>query len=478
MRKIQYIVVGMVFLFSSCSNEFLDLYPQTSLNESNFYQSEEEFVLLVNGSYVPMRNMGKTVYWDISEVKSDNMTMQSRNTNIEHGHADNFLYSSANIVPESFWDNTYSGIYNANRAITAIEGIDRVWSKAGLRERSLGEAYFLRAFYYFDLVRQFGGIPIVTEEVSGEEAVGIKRSSVEEVYQLIVTDLETAIAHLENMGDTEEKGRASLGAAEALLGKVYLTRKDYAAAETYLARVIESARYGLLADYADVFDSSSKDYYETIFSIQYAESAANLSNQFIFYNAPNTSEGEITGRPNVALQVSRSLRPTPELIDAFEEGDKRFPVSIGFWTGPDATGEVREFAYCNKYKGPQTATLGWSGDNFPLLRYSDVLLMYAEVLNELGRTAEAIPYVQQVRNRAGLTRDLTGTGKAELTTLLENERQVEFCFENQRWYDLVRTERAIDVMRAQGKNIQPHHLLTPIPGTQIFINQLQQNPGY
>src|SRR5690606_2438020 len=110
-----------------------------------------------------------------------------------------------------------------------------------------------------------------------------------------------------------------------------------------------------------------------------------------------------------------------------------------------------------------TATLGWSGDNFPILRYSDVLLMYAEVLNEVGRTTEAIPFVEQVRHRAGLMGDLSGLTKVQLTSLIEQERHVEFCFENQRWYDLLRTDRALEVLRAQGKKIQPFHQLAPIP---------------
>jgi len=476
--KTKYIIFCAAILFASCSQDFLELYPETSLNENNFYQSDEEFVLLVNGSYIPLRNLGKTVHWYISEVKSDNMDLQSGNTNIELYHNNEFLYNSSSTTYESYWNNTYSGIYNCNKAIEALETVKHNWENPALKERSLGEVYFLRALYYFNLVRQYGGVPIVTKGITGDEAVGIKRSTEEDVYDLIIADLNEAIEHLANMGDTGEPGRVNLGAAQALLGKVYLNLKVYSAAETQLYDVIQSKNFGLLPNYADVFDPRNKDYYETLFAIQYSESAAELSNSFIFFNAPVTSGGEVTNRPNVALSTSAAIKPSTELIGAFEKGDERYSVSIGIWTGPDANGDIKDFAYCAKYKGPQTASLGWCGDNFPILRYSDVLLMYAEALNEQGRTEEAISYVEEVRHRANLMNDISGLSKAELTVLIEHERQVEFCFENQRWYDLVRTGRAIEVMRAQGKDIQSYQLLAPIPGEQVKINQIEQNPGY
>ncbi len=476
--KIYPIILAAAIFCCSCSNSFLDLYPETSLNEANYYQSDEEFILLVNSSYIPLRNLGRTVNWDLNEVKSDNMTVQELNTNIEQFRSDGFTLSPASTTHESFWNNSYAGIYNCNTAIRALETTDRAWTNPYLKNRSLGEAYFLRAHYYFDLVRQFGGVPLVTREITGQEAVAIKRSTVAEVYAQIITDLETAIEHLGDIGDTGELGRANIGAAQALLGKVHLTAKNFAAAEHSLREVIESGHHGLLPNYADVFDPGNKDFYETLFAIQYSESSAGLSNNFIFFNAPATSGGEVTGRPNVALPVSISIRPTNELLAAFEEGDQRYDVSIGRWIGPDVNGIEDEFFYCAKYKGPQTATLGWSGDNFPILRYSDVLLMFAEALNAQGRTTEAIPFVKEVRERAGLSDDISGLSKSQLAALIERERQVEFCFENQRWYDLLRTDRALEVLRAQGKNIQPHHLLAPIPAEQVLINQLEQNPVY
>lgn len=158
--------------------------------------------------------------------------------------------------------------------------------------------------------------------------------------------------------------------------------------------------------------------------------------------------------------------------------DKRKEVSINYWTGPDWNGVVAAIPYCSKYKPPQSSPLNWAGDNFPVLRYSDVLLMYAEVLNSQGRTMEAIPYVYMVRERSGLIGSLSGLSQKELDLLIEKERMVEFCFENQRWYDLIRRGRALEVMRDHGIEMTENQLLAALPGEQILINKLPQNPGY
>jgi hypothetical protein len=233
-----------------------------------------------------------------------------------------------------------------------------------------------------------------------------------------------------------------------------------------------------LPNYADLFNPANKDFKETIFSVQYSESSAALSNQFIFFNAPYTSKGEVTNRPNIALALAGNLRPTPDLINSFEEGDRRKEVSISYWTGPDWDGVVAAIPYCSKYKPPHSSPLNWAGDNFPILRYSDILLMYAEVLNSQARTIEAIPYVDMVRERAGLVGSISGLSQNELDLLIEKERMLEFCFENQRWYDLVRRGRAVEVMSAHGIEMAATQLLAALPGEQILINKLQQNPGY
>lgn len=492
MKKLLYIL--LLFIICSCSHDFLEIYPKTTLSEGNFYQSQEEFILLANGCYIPLREYEKNTHWVLSELISDNTSFQY---NIKTGEAvrgiiDQFIITADNRAYADFWNLSYNGINRCNKLLLEIDRPEVEWSDPGYKSRSSGEALFLRALYYFNLVRQFGGVPLVLNPISAQDALQITRSAEGEIYASIINDLKSAIEQFSMATELEENGRANLYASYALLGKVYLTLKEYGNAEVSLKTVIDSNQYFLLSNYADLFDPSNKDYNETIFSVQYSENSRELSNRFIFMFAPWTSEGNITMRPNINIISAGWNQPTQDLLDAFEEGDKRKEVSIKFWNGPDWDGVVRDIPYTGKFKPPISAPDDRTGDNFPVLRYSDVLLMYAEVLNELGRTGEAITYVQQVRERAGLTAPLTGYDKTRLEDLIAKERQVEFCFENQRWYDLKRTDKATEVMTTHGQRelgqkdflyngayeIDAHKLLAPLPAEQILINNLEQNPGY
>ena len=494
MKKIIFVVA--ICILTACSKDFLERYPITSLNEGNFYQTEPEYILLANGCYVPMRNFYKNL-WVITEVHSDNTSGQQHSDEgsfRSNGVVDCFLVEAGTAPYSNFWDAAYNGINRCNKLLKEIDRPEVIWSKESYKERCTGEALFLRALYYFDLVRQFGRIPLVLKTITPSEALEIKRTAVDQVYGNIIKDLEEAISHFSLSTDVVENGRANLGASQALLGKVYLTMHEYSKAETALKTVIQSGKYSLLLNYSDLYNPSKKDYKETIFAIQYSEASSETANSFIFSFAPTASKGAITQRPAINITSSSNgwNQPTQDLINAFEPGDLRKNVSIGFWTGKDWDGITKTIAYCNKYKPPISAPDARCSDNWPIIRYADVLLMYAEVLNNQGKTGEAIPYVQQVRNRAGLTSPLSGYNQAALDALIANERRVELCFENHRWYDLVRTGKAIEVMTAHGireKILKPWYpansfvinenkLLAPIPLLQVTVNKLEQNPGY
>lgn len=495
MKKILYLL--FLSVLSSCSGDFLRNYPVTSLNEGNFYQTESQYILLANGCYVPMRDYEKEEHWVISEVASDNGSFQYNPTgssSYPRQDIDEFLATSSNENYAGFWKDSYNGITRCNKLLSEMDRPGVSWSKASYKERCSGEALFLRALYYFNLVRQFGGVPLVTEPITSIEAVGIKRSTDVQIYDQIIADLKLAVTHFTNAKDVEENGRANLGAANSLLGKVLLTLHKYDEAEPVLKSVIDSKTYDLLAKYADVFNPSVKDYKETIFGIQYSENSVALSQKFIFWFAPWTSAGDVTLRPKIKNNSALYgwNQPTDDLINAFEAGDQRKAVAIGFWNGKDWDGVKRLVPYCAKYKAPISAPDARCGDNLPVIRYSDVLLMYAEVLNELGRLTEALPYVLKVRQRAGLMNALTGYDKTTLAALIAKERQVELCFENQRWYDLKRTGKALEVMAAHGIRekakktflypnsfeMSEFKLLAPIPVDQVYVNKIDQNPGY
>ncbi|CAK7053438.1 MAG: SusD-like protein P2 [Parabacteroides sp.] len=495
MKNIIYIV--LLLMVTACSGSFLEIYPETTLNEKNFLNSENEFILLANGCYIPMRNYEKQTHWVIAELSSDNTSFQH---NPNDGGAwpreviDQFQVESSNTIYGDFWNASYNGITRCNKLIYELGRTSILWDNELYKDRCAGEALFLRALYYFNLVRQFGGVPLVLEPIDSKEAVNIKRSSEQEVYDRIVADLLLAGSHFQKAVNVEENGRASYASVMALLGKVYLTLHKYKEAEFSLKSVIDLKKYILLPDYANLFNPSNKDFKETIFSVQYSENSADLANRFIFVFAPWTSGGEVTQRPNIKINQGwhGCNLPTEDLIKAFEPGDKRKDVSIGVWIGKDWDDVVRPISYCAKYKPPVSAPDDRCSDNFPVLRYSDVLLMYAEALNEQGRTVEAIPYVEQVRNRAGLMNSLAGYDKVSLENLIAKERQVEFCFENQRWYDLKRTGKALQVLKEHGIrekamksflspnsfNMSEYKLLAPIPAEQILINKIEQNPGY
>jgi len=492
MKKLLYII--SLFTLCSCSHDFLEIYPDTTLSEGNFYQSQEQFIILANGCYIPLRDNEKNTHWVVSELISDNTSFQYNNRTGEavRGVIDQFIITSDNRAYADFWNFSYNGINRCNKLLLEIERPEVKWSDLAYKNRSSGEALFLRALYYFNLVRQFSGVPLVLTPISAPEALKIGRSTEDEVYTSIINDLNSAIAQFEGATKVEENGRANLYSSYALLGKVYLTRKDYVNAESVLKKVIESNKYSLLPNYADLFDSGKKDFKETIFSVQYSENNRELSNRFIFIFAPWTSAGSITQRPAINMISAGWNMPTTDLLNAFEVGDLRKDVSIKIWNGPDWDGVVRNIPYTGKFKRPIAAPDDRTGDNLPVLRYSDVLLMFAEALNEQGRTGEAINYVQQVRSRAGLKAPLVGYDKTKLEDLIAKERQVEFCFENQRWYDLKRTGKAVEVMTSHGLReisekdflfnsayqINANKLLAPLPAEQILINNLIQNPGY
>jgi hypothetical protein len=207
MKNICYLLI--LCLLTGCKNSFLELYPETTLNESNFYKSETEFILLANGCYVPLRNLEKVDHWVMAELPSDNASFQYSTVTGEasKGVIDQFIMATSNVAYSNFWNTSYNGITRCNKLLKEIERPEVSWSKTSFKERCSGEAKFLRALYYFNLVRQYGGVPIVLTEITSKEAVEIKRSTEQEVYGIIEKDLADAINHFKVAKDVEENGR-------------------------------------------------------------------------------------------------------------------------------------------------------------------------------------------------------------------------------------------------------------------------------
>ena len=494
--------------FGSCSSDFLNLSPQNNSNEGTFFKTEAQFTQALNGAYSGLRTLSARQGYLMGEMRSDNTHytryLTDRGIHIQYReNIADFIVDNQNQWVGEMWNGCYSGIARCNTLIGRLE-------KAGMSEaftnKTIGQAKFMRALFYFQLVQCFGGVPLYLTEVTSAENAFIGRSTVDEVYTQIIADANEAIGKLSPVV-FPQNGAATQGAARMLLAYALMTKptRDYAGAEAQLKEIMKQG-YELQSSYADVFEPSKKNGKESIFDIQYQMGDQGQQSDWLYYFMPKSQEGKlITGVPisNTMLTGGWNV-PTPAMIDSYEKGDLRLDPSIAIAAGTDDNGLMimegvykvgdpaiknhkTSIPFVNKYRHAHNKTEN-TDDNWPVYRYADALLLMAECLVEQGRAGEAVPYVNQVRTRAGLP--TVATANADVVA---NERKHELAFENHRWYDLVRTGKAIEVMTAYGKyiktvdkdlpertyQIKPEYLLYPIPYRELQINSLlTPNPGY
>ncbi len=480
-------LVVMGLIIQGCSKNFIELNPISNANEGNFYKTQDDFLNAIYGAYATLKTSGQ--YDDdmqlVGDLRSDNTEMgTTASTRFSYYDLTQFNVQSTSPIVESIWNDNYVGIRDVNMILDRIVDADIPQDVKG---RITGEAQFLRGLFYFNLVRVFGKVPLVTKSLKTiEEAYSYGRADVADVYKQIVTDLTAAEAALP-LSVAGQEGRATKGAAGALLGKVYLTTHDYTAAKDILNKVISSGQYDLLPDYADLWDAKKKNGKESVFAVQFMASistgtGANFTERYFPYQYPLFSFSTTGGGYNI---------PTVDLIAAYESGDLRKTASLresyNNANGQPVTGLQGRFEY--KFHDEPIKS-GGSNDNWPVLRYADVLLMYAEALNELSFEANgmALTLLNRIRLRAGLPeKTATNTNPAlriasqqDFRLAMEQERRVEFAFEGHRWFDLVRTGRAIAVLgpKVQG-GLKPEQLVLPVPLSQIDVNpaKIDQNPG-
>jgi hypothetical protein len=414
----------------------------------------------------------------------------------------NFNTTTDNPGVANIWSAHYAGILRANIVIDKVPGIAAVDETR--KGQIVGQAQFLRGLYYFNLVRLFGDVPLTTKpQVSGDD-LKVPRTAVTAVYEQIIADLSAAETALPLAWSGEDLGRATRGAAKALLAKVYLTQQQWSLAAAKAREVIDLAVYALQPDYAANFDPNTENGAESVFEVQYHSG----SNGWM-----ESSEGNVRSEFMAPRQSGITPwggfgwnQPTAEFVSGYEPGDKRKAVTVfsegdtyepgGTYKNSADGGKVYRYNKSISYTGHNvrkylTGLVNSFGTdspmNTPVIRYADVLLMYAEALNELGQSAAAEPYLNQVRARAGLP-PVSGLGVDAFRDKVLHERRMELAFEGEWWFDLVRTGRAIPFLRALGNpdpygvargNIQPKHLLFPIPQGERDINpNLTQNEGY
>lgn len=492
-------ILAAVLFLGSCKDDFIRIEPESSISANQYFKTQEEATLAVNGAYAPLQTIASSQWWILSELRSDNTTYQynegdRRNLPIEQ--VDDFLVQPNNPITEGFWAASYRGISRCNVFLNRVNDVPFTDEK--LKSRLTGEILFLRAFYYYNLTRMFGAVPLVTQEVTApdnDEQYVLAKSSLEEIYPQLIAYLEEA-ASLMTDGNysTKDKGRATPGAAYMLLGEIHMVQKQFDLANRAFAKV-EEMGYNLLDDYASVFDPGNKNHAESIFEVQYFESNQGKGSNFIYRFAPFNSGQEIVGDNQLIPYNAGFNIPTHDLIATYEDGDKRKEASIAWYTKDGNDGfDVsvgNAIPFINKYNHGHSVP-GVTNDNFPVFRYSRTLLLQAEALNELNRTAEANAYVSRVRKRAGLAVLPASLSQDAFREAVYHELQVELAFENWRWSDLLRTDQALQAMREHGENrkkdvprlgnayeVMPYKLWYPIPVRELKLNsKLVQNEGW
>lgn len=457
----------MLWAVSGC--QFLDENPQDFLAPANFYKTEADAVAAVNAVY---SHLSTGAYyggnaWRLGDLASDLLDdgAVSRTETLE---LNTYTVASTNDIVSEFWQRLYTAINQANAAIGRVPGTTM---DATRKARLVAEVRFLRALFYFDLVKAFGDVPLVIEETTSLNALTVSRRPAADVYNQIIQDLQEAEKALPASYAAADLGRVTKGAAQSLLAKVYLFNKDFAAAAQKAQEVVQSNTYSLVPNYADLWPSEKENGPEHIFSVQYR--AGVVGSGF------NETFGVRGGKTPITGGSGAFVKKT--FIASYETGDVRKDISIKdsytFADGSKATFQPHVWKYFN----PNGTTPSNTDTNWPVIRYADLLLMLAEARNEVaGPTADAYAPINQVRSRAKLPALPTGLTKEQFRDAVLRERSWELSFEGHRRYDLIRMNKLQETMQKAGiTTTVPKHNLYPIPQRELDTNrELQQNTGY
>ncbi len=470
-----------VAMAAGCESD-LDVELRDRQSEIDLLSNPDNAIQLVNGVYNKNLSYDMNAFsWiGMTSITSDDADKGSTpgDSGADKDKLDNLDFSTSSTSFIDVWKARYQGIGRANKALFYLEQLQ---IDASLKSRLIGEVKFLRALWYFDLVRCFGGVPIVTTEIdiNNVEAVSsvvFTRKTKQETYAQIELDLVDAIGRLplKSQYPLADKGRATKGAAQALLAKAYMYEEKWQQCYDMCGEVINSGQYSLLADYAQVWREVGENGSESIFEVQ-----ATLENGIQDY----TNVQGPRGTPDLGWGFNT---PSLSLTNSYEAGDLRKAATIMFipstlWDGFEAPTTLNNPRYNYKaYQSPIAES--WNGNkgvtakNLRVLKYSDILLIRAEAAFHVGNQGEALGRVNEIRHRAGL-----GDALAVTLQSIWNERRWEMAMEHDRWFDLIRTGQAAAAMSANGKTfIVGTHELFPIPQEQVTASggRLAQNPGY
>ncbi|MDD4426706.1 MAG: RagB/SusD family nutrient uptake outer membrane protein [Mariniphaga sp.] len=485
-QKLIYII--LMFSLFSC-DDFITLQPEDTINEGMFFKTSDDYETALIGIYSGLQSIhGGSNLMYISELMSDNHTIWWTSPTTNEMECNEANITTTNGFVNSVWTVCYAGISRCNNILTRI---DQANFSDALKSQYKGEALFLRAYFYFYLVRLFGDIPLIEVAFRSPAEIAdfdMTRKPVQVIYQRIINDLKDADNLLKNVSGLS-KSKASAGAVKALLGKVYLTQKEYAAASEVLSSVM-GMNYALLTDYSKLFSVGNNQLAESIFEVNFLSGNIGEGNSYSTIFNPGIFNMDIFSGGMIG---HGTIVPTRDFANAYEKNDLRRWAILDSIKLTDGT--YQHDLGTRKFVDFTTGISGDGGVNFTALRYADVLLMKAEALNEIGFEAdgEAFDLLNQVRSRAGLpdktannpVDSLKVANQIDFRLAIEKERRVEFVFEQQRWFDLIRTGRALTVVNNYFKNaglnftLEEYELLLPIPQAERDVTpELGQNTGY
>ncbi len=461
----------LLLLLSSCSEDFTLLSPLSERNVEDFYRTPTDFDVAINGAYATLADDGayNRSYVLLHEMRSDNTMNGGGATGLAEVYHRIAHFSELSTQEELSvpWTTAYRGIARTNLILDRLDNLE----DAAVADRIRGEALFVRSLFYYHLAVLWGNVPLQLDAVTSPD-VEVNQVSADAVYERIAGDLEIAQGLLPASYGAADAGRATSGAANALLGLVHLTRGRPAQAEQALRRVVASGQYALVPDYADLWGVANENNVESVFEIQYKAGGTGTGSQFTDYYTPFGGSGGV-GAGNAPQILSPGIEEIHAVQFGTEERDAR---GMG---GTFAVSEEGE-AYVKKWESVPFGP-GDADNNFPVFRYADVLLMLAEAL---GEGAEAYALINRVRARAGASpigADTPGSFRDKLLF----ERRLEFVTEGKRWADLLRfgvAERVMadfEPLKAAGLSQGDVRKVYPIPQREIDVapGEMVQNPG-
>lgn len=473
MKRKLYIIIAFSLAFVGCE-DFLEVTPEFGASVNEYYSNEEELQVALTACYDPLSAQFDRLYGlgiDAIGMYASDLAISGRTNPRDFSPFENNLQTGNEEVLLIIWRSCYSGIYRCNIFLDRVETVEL---EAETKARMIAQAHFLRGYYHFELMKVFGGVPVVTSVLTVPESY-VARDTREAVVNQIIADFSASIPDLplKSQWGAANAGRITKGTAQAYLTKLYVYEKRWEDAVATGAEVINSGEYALHDEYFDNFQIEHENGIESILEVQ-------------------CTTGSATGEGNAhydleAFEDTPNPRgytaPLRNFTDSFQDNangdtDPRKDNTVSFnIISITLFGTVKY----TRPQDPQPASQFDGELNYKLMRYSDFLLLYAEALNESGNSAQALTYINQVRQRPSVNMlPLQGLSQQQTREAIYDERMWELGLEGHRFFDLVRWGIAGDVIRGLGRTfVDGVHELMPIPLVEIGLNpDLTQNPGY